>query len=623
MKSWRERKWFSPLVFLAACTLLGACGKAEEPPPPQATVRSPPPVYNADISPQYPRDKAAPNRPVLQPGQLTTLRFGIGPKWDSSVLPDVTPSREILESKQNLPLTVILFCGFCDPHAESVKRMTYMPGQSRSDEIRFQFTPRRQEDGSAYVDKLQLGIVNDATGRDYDRLVIDVVVSGTAGVSGPTATGTTIAVKTIPPTIPPNMLGLTGSAGADVILYAEAENGRNIKISVQPVSDEMKRRLNLALDAEGNRREFRSGIDDAKLVEAMTNTAYGVMSAVSMQGEFLNRLSATGRYAAVSPDSQKSLELNDAELKSVTSVIAEIGQRLYRHLFYSTSDTDLRKLVVALEAAAADPQRERPLRLKINSNSISLPWQYLHPVGPDVDAKKFWGFRFSLSVGRVNTGARAGPKAPQEQKPRKVVFARYQSSLDQTVSLAKEQKQQLNKLPIADDNLLEVDSGSALLASLKQQRRQISAIFTFLHAKSMTSDSEPHLMFNDGDIVTSDLLEDLLNKVPPEEQDSRYLASGPLVILNACETGPSVNLPHVSLQNAMFQLGAQAVVVTEVSVWVALGHDMATRLIKRLGKGEPIGDALTASRWELYKEKYNPLGLLYVYYGDPEATLRY
>ena len=72
----------------------------------------------------------------------------------------------------------------------------------------------------------------------------------------------------------------------------------------------------------------------------------------------------------------------------------------------------------------------------------------------------------------------------------------------------------------------------------------------------------------------------------------------------------------------MFQLGAQGVVVTEVSVWVSLGHEVATRLIARLSKGEPVSDALTAVRRELHLQKKNPLGLLYVYYGDPAATLR-
>ena len=122
--------------------------------------------------------------------------------------------------------------------------------------------------------------------------------------------------------------------------------------------------------------------------------------------------------------------------------------------------------------------------------------------------------------------------------------------------------------------------------------------------------------------VTLDTLEDLLNKVSAEEQDLRYLAGGPLVILNACETGPARNLPHVKLQNAMFQLGAQGVVVTEVSVWISLGHEVATQLIDRLARGEPVSDALTAVRRKLLEQKKNPLGLLYVYYGDPAATLR-
>ncbi|CKR99002.1 Uncharacterised protein [Mycobacterium tuberculosis] len=50
---------------------------------------------------------------------------------------------------------------------------------------------------------------------------------------------------------------------------------------------------------------------------------------------------------------------------------------------------------------------------------------------------------------------------------------------------------------------------------------------------------------------------------------------------------------------------------------------MGMQLITRLGKGEPVSDALTAIRRELYAKKRNPLGLLYVYYGDPAATLRH
>jgi hypothetical protein len=610
MKPWLERKSFRRVCFsvCVVCALgIGACAKVAKQLPE-------PIVYNADISPQYARDKSAPNRAMLAAGKVTTLEFDIGPRRKSSVLRDVVPSDDILKSKEDVPLTVVLVCGFCEPHAESLKRMTYRPSQRRSNEIGFQFTPQRREDGSGYVDKLQLEIINDATGREYNRIVIDVAVSSISTDQSPV--DSTIAVD-----ISRGQVG--GDWSPDVILYAVEEMGRTISISVEPVSDEIKRRLNLALDAAGERRTFRSGIDDAKLVEAMTSSAYGVMSAVSNQGQFLKRLSAGGTDAAVSSQSQKSLQLTDEELKKVTSVIADIGQRLYRRLFVEAPDADLRTLIVELEKAAADPKRARPLRLKIVTNKISLPWQYLHPVGPDVDSEKFWGLRFSLSVLRANTGARVKPIAPPQQQARKVLFARYGSSADETWRLANEQKQQLSKLPIAASDLVEVDSGSELLNNLAKRRKEISAIFAFLHATSMSPDSEPYLSFNDGDVVTSDVLERLLNKVPMNEQDSRYLATAPLVILNACETGPSVNLPHVSLQNVMFQLGAQGVVVTEVSVWIQLGHEMATRLIKRLGKGEPIGDALTAIRRELYAEKNNPLGLLYVYYGDPAAKLQY
>ena len=573
------------------------------------------PVYNADITPQHARESSAPNRPVLQAGQVTKMRFGIGPKWKGSVLPDVTPSREILESKHDLPLTVVLVCGFCEPHAESLKRMTYKAIEGRSDEIRFQFTPQRNANGSAYVDKLQLLVMNDATGREYDRLVIDVAVSGSAGTEHRTEESPVVEFDFW------RRRDMRSDWNPDLILYATEQMGRNVSISVQPVSEEMKQRLGLALDNTGKRRTFRSGIDDARLVEAMTTSAYGVMNAVNMQGDLLKRLSATGVDAVVSQDSQQSLKLTDAELKSVTNVVADIGQRLYRHLFAETSDTDLGKLIVQLETTAADPKRERPLRLMIVTNKISLPWQYLHPVGPDVDAGKFWGLRFSLSVLRVNTGARAKPIVVPPDVARSIVFAQYGSSADPTVPLAHEQKRQLTRL--SKRGLIEVDNGPEFLASLEQQRREISAIFTFLHAKSMASDYEPHLSFNDEDKVTTNVLEHLLNKVPMDEQGSRYLASAPLVFLNACETGPSSNVPHVSLQNVMFQLGAEGVVVTEVSVWISLGHYLATRLIERLGEGEPIGDALTHVRKVLYVEKKNPLGLLYAYYGDPAATLRH
>ena len=585
---------------------------APTPTPPGAP--APPIVYNADLSPQLPRDQAAPSRPVLRAGQATVLRMDIGPKWATSILPDLTPAAEIVQSKDDVPLTVVMACGFCEPRADSLKRMTFRPGQGRSDEIRFQFTPQRRPGGTGYTEKLQLGIINDKTGREYDRLIVPVTVAGdgTASVAG--GPGGAVAL------VPSKGVDRTDWR-PDVLLYANEMMGSGVTVEIEPVSAEMKSLLGpLAFDAQG-RRVFRSGIRDSELVAAMTNSAYGAMSAVSMQGALLKKLSATGTDAAVSKASQDSLELTPVESGNVAEVIAQSGQRLYRRLFSESRDDDLRTLITRLEAAAAAP-RERPLRMMVVTDRLSLPWQYLHPVGPAIDGTRFWGMQFSLSVVRISNNAREKGVAPGMDQARKVVFARYGSSADPTVPLAEKQAAQLLLLPLAQADLLKVDTGADLLGKVSSQRKQIAGIVTFLHASAGSGDSVPELQFNEGDVVTSDSLENLLNKVVAEEQDLRYLAGAPLVILNACETGPSRQLPHVKLENAMFQLGARGVVVTEVSVWISLGHEVATRLIARLSRGEAVSDALTAVRRELQAEKRNPLGLLYAYYGDPAATLR-
>jgi hypothetical protein len=574
-----------------------------------------PVVYNADLAPQLPRDPTRPNRPVLKAGLPMTLSFDIGPRSMTSVLPSTPAAAAIVGSEVDVPLTVVLACGFCEPQAETLKRVTFRPSEGRSDKALFEFTPQRRAGSGEYAGKLYLSVINDQTGREYDRLVLTVAVAAEGmPVANSPSHGTALAPSTVVDST---------DWRPDVVLYAYAPTERNVTISIQPVSAAMMQLLGpLALDAQNTARVFRSGIDDLQLVDAMANSAFGAMSAVSLQGEFLKKLSATGIEAAVSPESQASLKLSDAEVSRVTDVIARSGQRLYRHLFSNSAETDLRKLIQQLEMAATKAPKDRPLRMMIVTDRLSLPWQYIHPVGPEVKADKFWGMQFSLSVLRVNNNATAKALASRANDVRKVVFAHYGSSADPTVPLAEKQAAQLLKLPLAEGDLLKVDTGADLLTKVSAQRKYIEGIVTFLHASAGSADTTPNLQFNDGDIVTSDTLEDLLNKVSAEEQDLRYLAGGPLVILNACETGPARNLPHVKLQNAMFQLGAQGVVVTEVSVWISLGHEVATQLIDRLAKGEPVSDALTGVRRKLLEQKKNPLGLLYVYYGDPAATLR-
>jgi hypothetical protein len=591
--------------------------------PSTARAAPPPTVYNADLMPQLPRDAAAPSRPVLHSGEPATLRFDIGPPWATSVLGPAVPSIDILKSENDVALSVVLVCGFCEPRGDSLKRVTYAPSRGRSNEVQFKLTPKRDPERPTYIGSIELLIINDKTGVEHDRLAVQVSVrddSASLGIGSAFPAAPVAIIATAPRT--------TASWQPDVVLYVNQSGTSSVSIEVQPISDDVRRAIGqLSYDSGGSRRTFVSGISDPAIAQAMATSSYGAMTAVAEQGELMKQLSARGADATVSEDSQKSLTLKDGESLKVTNVLAQIGRRLYRHLFVDGgADEDLLAIIERLDAAAAAQPPGRPLRMKIVTNRISLPWQYLNPMGPVVDAQQFWGLRYSLSVVRGSTHTSSNMAADQPDGTGKVVFARYASSADDTWKLAADQIQQLKKIPV---DLLEVDSRDRLLNTLKTERRQISAIVTFLHASSgakaglpTSLEAEPGLLFDSADIVTSYGLEDLRNVLTAEESRSLYLRRAPLVILNACETGPSMALPHVSLEDAMFQLGARGVVVTEVSVWVQLGHVVATKLIERLARGEAVSDALTAIRRELYTGDKNPLGLLYVYYGDPSATLR-
>ncbi|MBP0620853.1 TRAP transporter substrate-binding protein DctP [Cupriavidus consociatus] len=576
--------------------------------------------YNASLSPLSPASSAYPQRQSLRSRQLATLRFYLGPHNPASILPVQPAAAAIQRSKVDVPLSVVLDCPFCEANADSLKRIVYKPAESRSTQASFSFTPAQAPAGTPYVGTLRILVLNDATGAIQDRMVVDVIIDAEDAVpasvqQSPVTSG---GVEPTP----------EAAWKPDIVLLVTDKQG--VSIEIQPMSAEMQALIGKqAFDEHGERRQFSSGIEDKAFLDAVTNSAYGVMSAVSLQGPLVKRLSATGTEAAVSKASQASLRLTDAEATAVTQVIGDIGMQLYRNLFTASNDPGLLTIIRKLEDAA-DAPRTVPLRLKIVTDGVSLPWQYLHQSGMDPDPKKFWGMRFSLSVSRARSGGPGSAAHQAQELPQKVVFARYGSTADPTVPLAREQMRQLRQIPISD--MMEVDSGSALLNQvLPQERKRISAVVAFLHAS--TGDAQPgdrysdgpQLKFNEGDLVTSNKLEMLLNRQSEEELRAGipYLTNAPLVILNACETGPSTQLPHVSLGDVIVRLGAQGVVVTEVAIWITLGHEVATRLIQRLGRGEAVSDALTAIRRELYAEKKNPLGLLYVYYGDPAATLRY
>lgn len=579
-------------------------------------------VYNAAITPQFTRSAARPEIPVVRAGVPTVLRFGLGARWASSDLPPVPPNPSITASATDVPLTVMLACSFCEAPRSSQGTLVYRPKDRTSNVIEIPLLPSPTQAGDGL---LEISLFDDRSGAEYDRLVIDVSVSNAAGLE-PVQRNLAL----------PSAGARAGSSkpaepAADVILDVAADSTGSgvVTVKVTPLDPGLSAALApLALQSDGRWRTFKTALVDQEQIRRVTTTAHGEVTALVKQGPFLAVLRRLGWGVELPKDVQGKKPFDDQQRDQVVRLFAKHGQNLYAELFENGHNGPMLAPVIAeVERFAGAAPYDRPLRMLVRSARVALPWQYLHPSG-DINADRFWGMRFSLAVQRVNTGRRHHglPAAGG----RTVAYLKVAAAVDDTADFARQQIGQLKAL--AHDPLV-IDSRKALLAAFKDRGRDIAAVITFLHASSghelVLATNElrvaeratgPEIQFSPADAVDTSTLENLSNSLPPTERP--VLAAGPLVILNACESGPStIALPHVNLEDAMLRLGARGVIVTEAVVWIPFGHEVATRLIDRLGKGEPVASAVTQVRRELLKERNNPLTLLYAYHGDPSLSL--
>jgi hypothetical protein len=610
------------LASLSVSLVLSGCGRLQS----VDVASEESPVYNAEFSPQLARS-ANSSRPVLRPAVFTDLSFNIGPRSAKSVLGDTAPDPDILRATADVPLTVVAMCDFCEHGSSMLQHIVYQPTARRSDTVKFRMMPKPLTAGASnYIGKIRLAVLDQRSGREYDQLEIDVLIAEGDNVL---ENAGAVSVEF------PSPASRNSEPDCDVELSIVEESGKAMAISIVPIQPALKVSLApLGVASGGKPRVFRTPFVTSDL-EQIAGGSFAQVSAISLQGDLVESMRRSGAAATVSKESQKNLKLTPEEGNAVSKIIGNVGKTLYASLFATGDDAkDLSPIIEALETAAASAPSDKPLRMKIVTGKLSLPWQYLHPAGPGVTPDRFWGMRFSLAVYRSASQARARP-APTDAK--RVVYARYGTTSDESVPYAKQQIEQLKTLSPMD--LSVVQSRADLVdGALTEDREKISALVMFLHATagttitatksttvSMQSAEGPMLYFADGDVVRADTLLQLRGNLTAQQSTAnwRYLPGAPLVILNACETGPSTaSVPFVSFLQAMSELGAQGVIVTEVSVWPTLGHAVATRLITRLGKGETASDALTLARRELYAGNNNPLGLLYAYYGDPTATLR-
>jgi hypothetical protein len=96
---------------------------------------------------------------------------------------------------------------------------------------------------------------------------------------------------------------------------------------------------------------------------------------------------------------------------------------------------------------------------------------------------------------------------------------------------------------------------------------------------------------------------------------------GPIVVLNACNTGALRLLEEKPLVWWLLGTGHRAVLATETRVPDKLAARFSRFLYGHFGNGVPLGDAVRRARWEMLEKLNNPVGLFFTLYGRPELHL--
>ncbi|MTJ15328.1 CHAT domain-containing protein [Anabaena sp. UHCC 0187] len=95
----------------------------------------------------------------------------------------------------------------------------------------------------------------------------------------------------------------------------------------------------------------------------------------------------------------------------------------------------------------------------------------------------------------------------------------------------------------------------------------------------------------------------------------------PLVLLNGCATADYSPESYISLIDDFRSAGASGVIGTECPVPELFAEFYAITLLKRVFRGEPLGQAMLTVRREMLQQNLNPLGLVYSLYAPYEIAL--
>jgi hypothetical protein len=586
-------------LLLVLIVIIGFSSCVPPPPPP------PPPepiVYNAVF------DGAVTNRPPrLAEDKEVQVRFFIGAPNADNALDSVQPPNALIlngESAKTL-LTVHMYCEFCRESRFQQDVITYVTADRGSTAAVFRILPEKSRilggRGTIVFDV-------SSNGKELDNIPLHVAI------------GDGTPVQMTNREFPFNLPNGDGQS-VDLIIGAHTESGEVI-LTFQPIHPKLQDSLR-AYCCKTNQR-FSSGTASAKEVQGTVIDVFTKLSALTAPFEdSIRKKLERGGSGVPRLDNLDRMEAEDGI--ALLNAITLRTRTLYQELFGNAKN--VRDIMQIIEATTLD----HPMRIRVETGDIAIPWQLLHPPG-QLDPQKVWGFKYELSV--LPLRERGGP-IPDKGESGQSAFAVYGSEASDEV-VYRLGRRLIEAFEEPGRKAQKVETKQAFLDLFGKSQKEVSLLVAFTHARSgvdMIVDSQktvvgrsvegPRLLFDPLDFVALTDLKDLINSRPLTDVSSQsfYFNRRPLVILDACESGSaaSSNELGTGFPEYLLELGARGVITTEGPVPAYFGYFFGKELINRLADGSRFPQALHKTRLDLWSYN-NPMGLLYGYYGSSDAV---
>lgn len=303
-------------------------------------------------------------------------------------------------------------------------------------------------------------------------------------------------------------------------------------------------------------------------------------------------------------------DLRAAALKK----LAFAGFRLYQAIFAGPFASDELKSVGAWLRESLDGD---VVTLQVVSRGFPVPWalMYLTDRFTDdgLDWNDFIGMRHVVEQVPLREIAALPPVATIASTPDLSVRMLFNEGIDA----------QMPSHPVAAQRAYWSRTGAALgegttVADLKSALATTATdkvLYLYCHAVASNKDSDDSYLVLSGDERIS--LGELAVYAPIEDQ----LATHPLVVINACESGDLSPNFYDGFVPYFLAKGARGVIGTECKTPGRFASEWAIAFFDRFFAGERLGDAVLGLRRDFLAAHGNPLGLLYGVHCDTDTRV--